>query len=69
MENKGNRINIELINNYLIENNLSKSMFCKRCGISYITFQKIMSGKTNFRITALIRVAWGIGVEFYQLFY
>ncbi len=45
-----NIIKTELIENFVKENNLSKSKFCKMCKISQSTLYKIMTNGENFRI-------------------
>lgn len=40
-------INVEIINEYIKANNLSKTEFCKQCKISASTFYRLMQGKDN----------------------
>lgn len=63
-----NSINVEFLENYLKENHLSKTAFCKKCKISLETFDKIMSGKTNFRLVAIFRIARFLEIDFRTLF-
>ena len=50
-----NTIKNELIENFIKENNLSKSKFCEMCKISQSTLNKIMTNSENFRIIALFK--------------
>ena len=63
-----NTIKTELIENFIKENNLSKSKFCKMCKISQSTFNKIMSSGNNFRIIALFQIARVLEIQVYQMF-
>ncbi len=62
-----NCINVEFLEGYLKENNLSKTAFCKKCKIATKTFDKIMSGKTNFRLVAIFRIARALDIDFRTL--
>ena len=42
-----NEFKKELIENYLAANNISKTKFCKLCGISLYTLQKIINNNNN----------------------
>lgn len=64
----GNAINKALIENYLKENNMCKTKFCKVCKISPATLNKILSGNLNFSITALFKIAKMLKIYVYQLF-
>ena len=61
-------INVEFLENYLKENKLSKTAFCKKCKIGTKTFEKIMSGQTTFRLVAIFRIARALGIDFRLLF-
>lgn len=50
-------IKVNVIKKFMKDNNLSKTKFCKICGIGLATFDKILLDKTNFRIVALFKVA------------
>lgn len=63
-----NTIKTELIENFIKENNLSKSKFCKMCKISQSTLDKIMTSNENFRIIALFKIARVLKIEVYQIF-
>ena len=60
------KYNIELIENYLKEHNLSKSAFCKKCGISLSVLKSIYAGKVIRTLTA-VRVLDELKVDFYCL--
>ena len=48
-----NMIKVEIIEKFMLENNISKTKFCKMCKISPNTLNKIMANNFNFEITAL----------------
>lgn len=52
-----NTIKVELIENFIKDNNLSKTKFCEMCKISQSTLNKIMTNSKNFRIIALFKIA------------
>ena len=63
-----NTIKTELIENFINDNNLSKSKFCKMCKISQSTLNKIMTNSENFRIIALFKIARVLKIQVYQMF-
>ena len=63
-----NTIKTELIENFIKDNNLSKSKFCKLCKISQSTLNKIMTNSKNFRIIALFKIARVLKIQVYQMF-
>ena len=63
-----NTIKTELIENFIKENNLSKSKFCEMCKISQSTLNKIMTSNENFRIIALFKIARVLKIQVYQMF-
>lgn len=60
--------NTELINNYLDENKLSKTDFCKQCRISIITLNKILTNNNNIGMISLFKVARTLDVVICDLF-
>ena len=50
-------INIQLIQEYIEKNSISKTEFCRRCKISYRVFQNIMSGQTKLRLISVFQIA------------
>ena len=64
-----NTIKTELIENFIKDNSLSKSKFCKLCKISQSTLNKIMTNSENFRIIALFKIARVLKIQIYQMFY
>ena len=60
-----NTIKTELIENFIKDNNLSKSKFCKMCKISQSTLNKIMTNSENFRIIALFKNARVLKIQVY----
>ena len=63
-----NTIKSELIENFIKDNNLSKSKFCEMCKISQSTLNKIMTNSENFRIIALFKIARVLKIQVYQMF-
>ncbi len=63
-----NTIKTELIENFIKDNNLSKSMFCKMCKISQSTLNKIMTNSENFRIIALFKIASVLKIQVFEMF-
>ena len=63
-----NTIKTVLIENFIKDNNLSKSKFCKMCKISQSTLDKIMTNSENFRIIALFKIARVLKIQVYQMF-
>ena len=61
------RFKSELVYGFMNENNISKSKFCKMCKISYSTFLKILESKSNFRISALFKIARVLNLQVYQI--
>ena len=62
-----NKFKKEIIDNYLIENKISKTRFCKLCGISPYTLKKILNNE-NYEISALFKIAKVIEIQVYQMF-
>lgn len=64
----GNDINVNKINEYLIDNGLSKTEFCKKSKLSMSTFNKIINDKGNFRLTALVKISKTMKIRICELF-
>lgn len=62
-----NEFKKDIIERYLKANKISKTKFCKLCGISLCTFNKVMNNK-NYRISALFKIAKMLKMQVYQLF-
>ena len=63
-----NTTKTELIENFIKENNLSKSKFCKMCKISQSTLNKIITNNENFRIIALFKIARVLKIQVFEMF-
>ncbi len=63
-----NTIKTELIENFIKDNSLSKSKFCKLCKISQSTLNKIMTNSENFRIIALFKIAKVLKIQVFEMF-
>lgn len=61
-------IKIEIIEKFMLKNNISKTKFCKECKISLKTLNKIMANDFNFKTVALFKIAKVIKIEVFQLF-
>ena len=48
--------NAEIILQYLHKNNLTKTQFCKRCGISVNTLNRILARSSNMSLRVLIKI-------------
>ncbi len=62
-----NKFKKEIIDNYLKENKISKTRFCKLCGISPYTLKKILNNE-NYEISALFKIAKVIEIKVFQIF-
>jgi len=60
--------NLEIIKNYMRDNNLTKTKFCKLSKISVKTFNKIINQQANFRSIAIFRVAKTMQIPVHLLF-
>ena len=63
-----NTIKTELIENFVKDNNLSKSKFCEMCKISQSTLNKIMTSNENFRIIELFKIARVLKIQVFEMF-
>lgn len=63
-----NTIKTELIENFIKDNNLSKSKFCEMCKISQSTLNKIITNNENFRIIALFKIARVVKIQVFEMF-
>ena len=56
-------IKVELVTNYLKENNISKAELCRKSGVSINVLNKILADKRNIRIDGLLKVFIAIGAK------
>lgn len=56
----------EIIENYLKENKMSKTEFCKLCGISQGTLSRIINNG-NYRIDALFKISRVVKIQVYKM--
>lgn len=69
METKGNNFNVELINRFLGENNITKTKFCKGCGISYSTLRKLEKQDfMNLTLIPVFKIARFMKIHIKELF-
>ncbi len=64
----GNNLNINLIINFMNENKLSKSKFCKLSRISYSVLKKMLNNDDNYRISELDKLSKILKVRICELF-
>lgn len=62
------KCNIKLIDNFLKENNLTKTEFCKRCKISKYSLSKIYKNDFNIDIVVIIKISYAINQKPCDLF-
>ena len=62
------RIKTEMFEDYIKKNTLSRTSFCKLCGISYSTYIKILNQDFDFGISALFKIGKVISAEIYEMF-
>ncbi len=62
-----NEFNTEIIENYLKENKMSKTTFCKLCGVDPCTLMRIMNHE-NYGVNALFKIARVLKIQVYQMF-
>lgn len=62
-------VKTEIIENFIKENSLSKTKFCKMCKISPSTLKKIMTEDTDFGVVALFKIARVLNVHIRELVY
>ena len=62
-----NEFKTEITESYLKEHNLSKSKFCKLCGINLCTLTRVMKNE-NYKINALFKIARVINLQVYKMF-
>jgi transcriptional regulator with XRE-family HTH domain len=46
---------------------LTQEIAASRCGIDYKRYQKIELGRVNVTVRTLVRIADGLGVDFWRL--
>ena len=63
-----NTIKTEIIENFMSENKIRKTKFCKICKISPSTLKKIIANDDSFEIIALFKIAKVIKIQVYKMF-
>lgn len=61
-------IDVQKIKNYIKEHNLSKASFCKKCGISPQSLNKVIRGSVNVDIKLLFKIAWAMDLHVKDMF-
>lgn len=62
-----NAVNTKMIYDYIKDNNLSKTEFCKLCKIGVSTLNRIMTNN-NFNLISIFRIAKTMRVKVCELF-
>ena len=62
------RIKTELIEEYMIENNLNRITFCEKSKVSLDTLEKMYINDFDFDIVYLFRVCKLLNIEFKDIF-
>ena len=63
-----NYVNIDLIERFIKEKELTHTQFCKQCKISYHTFLKIQRGDYSIKINALFKISKTMKIHIKELF-
>ena len=61
-----NHVKTQIIIDYLKNNNMSKTAFCKKCNLSVKTYEKIINGE-DFKVVALFKIARLINCQIHNL--
>lgn len=61
-------INEDLILQYMKDNHLSKTAFCKLCKIGKTTFDKLINDQTGLTINPVEKVVNAMGIHFKDIF-
>lgn len=59
---------IHLIRDYILENKIGKTEFCKRCGISLKTLNKILSCEGDVNFSTLIKITKVLNIQIFEFF-
>lgn len=60
--------NVKLIEDFMKENRITKTEFCKRCGLDLGTLDRVLLGHVNMRVQALIKLSEYMQVPIEKLF-
>ena len=60
-------IKVYIIEKFMKDNNLTKTKFCKMCGISVYILNKILADKLNFKSSEFYKVMKTMSMNSYQL--
>ena len=63
-----NIFNVEIIENYMKENNLTKKEFCRGCGLMPSTFERIFWGHIGVDLKTINKVASFMNIPLGRLF-
>ena len=62
-------IKVEKILQFIKDRGISKTKFCKECGVSYQCLKKILSDNLNFYADAIFKIARFMKLNVYELFW
>ncbi|MBO5394794.1 MAG: helix-turn-helix transcriptional regulator [Clostridia bacterium] len=60
--------NVKPIEDFMTQNKLTKTEFCKRCGLDLGTLDRVLLGHVNMRVQALIKLSQYMQVSIAELF-
>ena len=66
---KAEKINKEIIVNYIKNNHLSKTKFCELCGITRPTFYRLLANKENISTQSILRITRTMNIKFADILY
>ncbi len=61
------KIDMIKIYDFMKKNNLTKTGFCKLCGISIGVLYKLEKGQTNFSSLAMVKIAKATGIKISEM--
>ncbi len=59
MQGENMKTYIDVINDYMKENRLTRKQFCKLCNLSENTFKSMMKKRLNLHLATIIKIATG----------
>ena len=62
------KINMELIEKYIKENNLSKTQFCQKCKIGLRSYEKLMNNNLEIDLRVFVKVAKVMNIRLCEMF-
>ena len=69
IKDNGNRINKDLILNYLSEHNLSKKELCEKCNITLNNLEKLLKNDLSVKISTIYKLCVYTNISSDKLYY